>query len=268
MFAGAAAIVAGSRSMASRLEKLGASPNRVITNYVSTVDTALFTPTNCATNPPRFIAVGRFVEKKAPHLTLLAFSKVVHQVESAELVLIGDGHLKHACEQIALALGLRDNVRFIGECSTHDVRREMRLARCFVQHSVHSPNGDREGTSISVLEAASTGLAIVATRHEGIAETMIDGHTALLVDEHDVEGMAAQMLRMARDPQLAGELGRNAAHHVRKYYTMEQSIDRLSRVLDAAAMGASIENVRDQIEADYSMAARREFALTGCETQN
>ena len=48
---------------------------------------------------------------------------------------------------------------------------------------------------------------------------------------------------------LAGELGRNAAAHVRKNYTMEQSLNRLHRVLEAAARGESIPVVRAEIEA-------------------
>lgn len=62
--------------------------------------------------------------------------------------------------------------------------------------------------------------------------------------------MAAQMMRLAGDPQFAGELGRNAARHVRQFYTMEQSIGRLQRVLEAAARGLDISTVRKEIEAE------------------
>ena len=39
--------------------------------------------------------------------------------------------------------------------------------------------------------------------------------------------------------------------HVRRHYTMAQSIDRLAQVLEAAASGAPIALVRESIEAEF-----------------
>jgi glycosyltransferase involved in cell wall biosynthesis len=152
------------------------------------------------------------------------------------------------CRDLAAALGIEHAVTFLG-AQPHDVvERQMRQARAVVQHSVTASNGDSEGTPVAILEAGAMGLPVVATRHAGIPDVVADGATGLLVDERDVRGMARHMLTLARSPSLSGQLGRNAAMRVRSYYTMEQSIGRLARVLRAAAARQGMAGVRAAIE--------------------
>lgn len=234
MFHAAAAVVAGCTEMAKQLIALGAPSEKVVTNYVSTVDVASFTQQDPGNRPPHFVSIGRFVEKKAPHLTLFAFSKVADVLPDVELVMIGQGRLLDACKELAKGLGVENRVRFLGPQSHEVVCQELAKARCFVQHSVIANDGDREGTAISVLEAAATGMAIVATRHQGILDTMVDGETALLVDEFDVDGMADCMIRVARDPSLARCLGAAARERVSAKFSMEKSISGLYQILSEA----------------------------------
>jgi glycosyltransferase involved in cell wall biosynthesis len=111
----------------------------------------------------------------------------------------------------------------------------MRRARAFVQHSVRTSYGDSEGTPVAVLEAGASGLPVVSTRHAGIKDVVIEGETGFLVDEGDIEGMAAHMLTLARDADLAGRMGRRAREHVAANFSMEQHIARLAEVLEGAA---------------------------------
>lgn len=50
-------------------------------------------------------------------------------------------------------------------------------------------------------------LPVVSTRHSGIVNQVIDGETGYIVDEGDVEGMAAGMARLLADPEAARRLG-------------------------------------------------------------
>ena len=63
----------------------------------------------------------------------------------------------------------------------------------FVHPSETPPDENQEGIPNSILEAMSTGLAVLATRHGGIPEAVKHGRSGLLVEERDFVGLAAAM---------------------------------------------------------------------------
>ncbi len=236
LFKIAAAIIVVSRDMERQLLESGAPRERLYYNPYG-VDTSLFSGADPAATLPTFVAVGRFVDKKAPHLTLLAFKKVVDVCPEARLIMIGDGELWEACKQLAKALKIASSVEFPGVRSHVEVAYMMRQARAFVQHSVKASYGDSEGTPVTVLEAGATGLPVVSTRHGGIIDVVIDGETGFLVEEGDIESMAEHMLRLARDPRLAGKMGRAARERVCTEFSMEKSIGNLWQIIESAIKG-------------------------------
>jgi glycosyltransferase involved in cell wall biosynthesis len=232
LFHQAAAVVAVSRAMRARLIALGAPAEKVHYNPYG-VDCAQFAGAAPAEAPPVFLAVGRFTAKKAPQLTLRAFAEVHRALPEARLRMIGFGPLQEACFELARELGIDRAVAFLGPCPPAVVRAEMRRARCFVQHSVQAPDGDAEGTPVAILEAGAAGLPVVATRHGGIPDVVADGRTGLLVAEQDVRGMAAGMLRLAREPALAGQFGAAARRRVVAEFSLEERLGRLGALIES-----------------------------------
>jgi len=229
-FGVAAAVVAVSHDMERQLVSLGA-PREKVHRIVYGVDPNRFRGANAAAAPARFVAVGRLIDKKAPHLTVAAFARVAERVPEATLVLVGDGPLRAPCAELVRSLGLENRVELPGVLDPPRVAELLRTARCFVQHSVRAANGDCEGTPVAVLEAAATGLPIVATRHGGIPDVVTHGREGVLIEEGDVESMATAMLRLAEDPRRAGEMGRAARQRVDREFTLAHSISRLAELL-------------------------------------
>jgi colanic acid/amylovoran biosynthesis glycosyltransferase len=199
------------------------------------VDTTRFCPKASWPTTPVFLGVGRFVDKKAPYLTLLAFSRVHAAVPGARLVLAGDGPLLETTRTLCQVLGLDEAVEFPGPLAHDAVAARMAGATAFVQHSIrpeYGPaRGDCEGTPVAVLEAMASGLPVVATRHAGIGEVIEDGVTGLLVAERDVDGMAAAMLALCHDPDRARRLGQAARDVAMSRYRAEDYIDGLRAAL-------------------------------------
>ena len=234
LFRHAAAVIAVSGPMQQRLISLGAPAEKVHLNCYG-VDCREFVGGAPADAPASFITVGRFIEKKAPDATLRAFAKVRRLYPAAVLRMIGDGPLLLACRRLAGDLGIEGGVTFLGPQPPPVVREELRRARCFVQHSVEATSGDSEGTPVSIIEAGAAGLPVISTRHGGIPDVVIEGETGFLVDERDVEGMVQHMLQVARDPGLAGRLGRAARLHVERHFSMERSIGELWKIIQSCA---------------------------------
>jgi glycosyltransferase involved in cell wall biosynthesis len=77
-------------------------------------------------------------------------------------------------------------------------------------------------------------VPVIATRHDGIPEVVLDGETGLLVEEGDTSAMAECMVRLLSDAQLAGRLGTAARAHVAARFGMKESIDMLWAAIEAA----------------------------------
>lgn len=234
MFSKAAAIIAVSRAMQKKLISLGATAEKVHYNPYG-VDCELFGGAKPAEAPPVFLAVGRFVEKKAPQVTLSAFAKVFQAASDARLRMIGDGPLLDECKELAKTLRLDGAVTFLGAQPPSVVQEEMRGARCFVQHSVEASNGDCEGTPVGIIEAGASGLPVVATRHAGIPDVVIEKETGLLIDEHDVDGMAARMMEIVDQPERADEMGKQARQHIKDQFSKEKSLSKLWTIIETVA---------------------------------
>jgi glycosyltransferase involved in cell wall biosynthesis len=245
LFRQAAGLVAVSRAMQEKLVALGAPPERVHYNPCG-VDCALFDGATPAESPPVVLAVGRFVEKKAPQLTLAAFARVLGECPEARLHMIGDGPLFGECRRLAARLGISHGVTFMGRQPHRVVAEEMRRARLFAQHSIEAASGDSEGTPVSILEAGAAGLPVVSTRHGGIPDVVLDEETGLLVEEQDVTGMSHRMLRLLCDPRLAGALGRAARRHVETHFSAARSNERLWTIIqDSVAAAAAPQSQAD-----------------------
>ena len=236
MLKGASAVIGVSKEMVRQLVSLGAPVER--THYISCgVDPARFPACRPELAPPGIVAVGRFVEKKGPYLTLLSFQRALAEVPEARLVMIGDGPLLETCRRIAKAMDIEDHVDFAGVLAHDAVQQRLRSARGFAQHSIATAKNDREGTPVAVLEAMASALPVVATRHAGIADAIEDGRSGLLSDEGDVRAMAGNLVRILKDPTLAATIGERARGRIEEAYTQCQQFAAIQRLLEQAVRG-------------------------------
>jgi glycosyltransferase involved in cell wall biosynthesis len=240
MFRKSAAIIAVSRAMQRKLISLGAPAEKVHYNPYG-INCDEFTGAEPSEAPPNFVAVGRFVEKKAPQLTLRAFAEVHHKFTEARLRMIGDGPLFDECRALARELHVETAVAFLGSQPPDVVRGELRNARCFVQHSVEAANGDCEGTPLGILEAQASGLPVVSTRHAGIPDVVVEGETGFLVAEGDVHGMANAMATLLEEPHLAGKLGASARQRIKLNFSEGLSLKRLMAIIESCIRGQPLD---------------------------
>lgn len=230
MFGISAGVVAVSKVMREALLSLGADASRLHLNHYG-VDPERFRGAEPAESKPEFFAVGRFVEKKAPYLTILAFSRVVQVVPDAKLTIVGTGPLVGPSKRLIQALHLEESVNLLGVRGPDEVSRLMRQSRAFVQHSLIADSGDSEGTPVAIIEAQMSGLPVVSTRHAGIPDVVLDGETGFIVEEADVDAMADAMIRLAKDAELAGRLGKAARERAIEHFTMDRHINQLAEMI-------------------------------------
>lgn len=234
LFVMAKAVVCVSQDMKRQLISLGCPENK-ISVIPSGANTEIFTYSDHSANAPVFLSAGRFCDTKNPHLTILAFSKVLQQIPEATLIMAGgDENLLCACVNLCKALKIEDKVSFKGVVTQSEMFELMKCSLAYVQHSAVTILHEKEGTPNSVMEACSSGLPVIATRHAGIMDVIVEEETGLLCDEFDVDTMAANMIRVAQDRSLAKKLGEQASKRVREAFTMKQCIEKLNAVIEQA----------------------------------
>ena len=146
------------------------------------IDTELFSPPSDGWNRlGPIVSVCRLGDpRKGLERTIQAFAELrAGRGDSPNLVLVGRGRLGSAAADLVGALGLNAQVAVESDVTNVELAQLLRRASVFVQSSYE------EGLGISVLEAMSSGLPVVATATAGSRETVIDGVTGFLVDQSD-----------------------------------------------------------------------------------
>jgi len=229
LFVYASYIVAVSKVMKQKLLDMGCNADKIVYTPCAPDDSFFkITPTY---TEDAFLAVGRFVEKKAPYYTILAFKRVVDKYPQAKLYMVGKGELWESCRNIVRYFKLEDNVYFLGAVMPKDIMKYYSTVRAFVQHSITAENGDMEGTPVAVLEASAAGVPVVSTKHAGIQDVIIDDKTGFLVNEHDVDAMAERMLLLLDDSNLAETIGQAGRSNTKEKYSLKIHIDTLNKAI-------------------------------------
>ena len=229
----AARVISVDSYSSSKLLEMGLQKEKLVEIGLG-IDLELFKVTKPSANDVVFLAVGRLVNMKAPYLTILAFSSVVKSYPQAKLVMAGAGDLLDCCIQIVKALKIESNVIFPGVITPLEVADYMSKSRAFVQHSIHSTDGGSEGLPVAVLEAMATGLPVISTFHNGIADTIIHGEDGLLVNENDINAMADCMIRLIEEPFFADELGKKARRKIEQNFEMSKVTGDLALIINDA----------------------------------
>ena len=230
LFENAAKIFVVSKDMRERLIAMGAPKTKIVLNPCVPDDEFFDVKIRNSTSQT-FLAAGRFTNKKAPHLTLLAFQRLLDKYPKAKLVMLGDGALHQVCRDLIKENKIIDRVELPGVYTRDVLGKYLPEACAFVQHSVTAENGDKEGTPVVILEASAAGLPIVSTKHAGIVEAVKDGQTGYLVNEYDVAGMSRAMVKILEDPTAAREMGNNGKKHVKENYNMKNHIATIDKAI-------------------------------------
>lgn len=238
------AVVGVSENICNKLRELGAPEHRVV-KIANGIRLDQF-PYQCPNDRfdgkrVEWLFVGRLVEKKG----------VLHLLESFRLAkamippgltpilhIVGEGCQMDALRAAHKRYGMGESVRIHGAQPHSFVQTILKRCHLFAQHSVTGVDGDQEGQPIGLIEAAASGLPIVATRHSGISEVVIDGKNGFLVAERDVETMAVRMAYLSTHPERWKAMSEWGRQHVERNMRLERQLDVWADLFERVVHGA------------------------------
>ena len=142
--------------------------------------------------------------------------KIRQQHPEAQFIIVGDGPERPRLEKLSQVLRVDDAVHFLGTRS--DIPALLASMNCMMLTS------KMEANPVSILEALSTEVPVVATRVGSVPTTVIDNETGFLVEPGSADDLAEKVGQVLSDVENAKRLGRNGRSLVQQDWSVEAMV--------------------------------------------
>jgi glycosyltransferase involved in cell wall biosynthesis len=180
------------------------------------------------------LQVARLDYLKDHATAVRTIQRVVAQLSSARLILVGQGPEQQAIRTLVNQLGLSRNVLFLGLRT--DIPRLLRAADLFLLTSIS------EGIPLTLIEAMAVRLPVVSTDVGGTGEVVAAEETGLLAPAGDDDALARAVLRLAGDATLRRNMGQRGQERARRLFSEVQMhgqyVELYREMLDGRSAGS------------------------------
>lgn len=233
LFKSGALLLPISKYWAELLLDWGATKNRLTVHHMG-IDTDYFSFQKRVRRKKdnlRILSVGRLSEQKGHRYLIAAIKDIITKYgDRVKLQIIGEGELLEQLMDQSETLGVSDSVIFSGARTRTEVRHSLYAADIFVLPSVKGANGLQEGIPVALMEAMSSGLPVIATKHSGIPELIEDGFSGVLVEEKNTSELSTAIIQCMENPATADSHALNARRKVSLEFSSRVLIDELQSI--------------------------------------
>ncbi len=181
---------------------------------------------------PLVLSVSRLVARKGQDALIRAATRIREVAPDARMLLVGDGADRARLAGLIDRLGLGREIQLTGAVPWAELPAHYAAADVFAMPCRTRGLGlDVEGLGLVFLEAAASGLPVVAGRSGGAPETVQEGRTGTVVDGRDVTAVATAVADLLVDPVRAATMGANGRRWVSRAWNWDTSAQRLAALL-------------------------------------
>ena len=179
----------------------------------------------------RIITIARLDEQKGIDILIRAWAKVVQQVKTLKLIILGNGPQEFKLKTLSESLNVAHTVEFKG--MVRNPEEYLRDADLFVLPS------RAEGLSNALLEAMSHGIPCVVTNISGNQEALgiygsrpiqsgdyIIFKNGVLVNPGDIDGLYKAILYVVQNRREREEIGKGGRLYIQRNYSIDLIVDR------------------------------------------
>ena len=212
-------IICVSQEIASDLKSIGVPENKltVVSSGVyliefQTADENKIAALRNQYSKPIVISIGVLRPKKGFKYLISAFKTIKEKFSGATLIIIGDGPDRVELEKQAKDVG---EIHFLGRQDHGRVVEYLKVADIFVLASIYE-EGDREGTSTSIMDAMAAGLPIIATNVGGTPYLIKNNVNGFIVNQSDTVELAEALLRIIDNEELCQKMSRQNLEDIKQ----------------------------------------------------
>ncbi|HOJ88681.1 MAG TPA: glycosyltransferase family 4 protein [Pseudothermotoga sp.] len=186
--------------------------------------------------------VGRLAKEKNVVFVIQVLKALLEKKYDLHLIIVGDGPERASLKQLATELGVESSVTFTGYMPRKVLANYYRQADLFVFAS------ESETQGLVVLESLAAGTPVVAVAKMGIADVLVDGQGALLVEESLLSKFTEKVERLLSDASLYETMAKVGKEYVVKNWSIDAKALLLQEVYKKAIEeGACDHDFRDNV---------------------
>lgn len=167
----------------------------------------------------RLVSVARLVEKKGYFIMLKALDMLNKSYPNFQMTIIGHGKLDNEIREQIKFLNLQDKVIIIPYATREVVRDYLLHSDIFVNASIITKSGDRDGIPNSIAEAMSMELPVVASDISGIGELVKHLETGYLAQTRDAASLFQGISYYIENPEERKAVGKRARAFILEHFT-------------------------------------------------
>ena len=191
-------------------------------------DAGLFVPTSTREQTLTILVVGNLLAGKGHELVLRALARLRYSYPELQCDMIGEGADRERFAQLAEALGIGGNVRFLGRRSRSQVAEAMRTCTVFAMPSRY------EGLGCVYLEAMASGVPAIACHGQGIDEIIRHGENGWLIPVDGLEELVQAFNILLGNSDLRSQMGKCARQTILDNLTLSHQAQKLRMIYEAA----------------------------------
>ncbi|TSC84800.1 MAG: Uncharacterized protein G01um101413_184 [Parcubacteria group bacterium Gr01-1014_13] len=173
------------------------------------------------------ITVARMIEGKGyPHLIRL-LPKILEKVPNLVWLIIGDGPKKDEIIKSIQKNYLQNVTRFIGKLPYTELPKYYQLADLMVLLTHPDESSAEEAWGTAFVEAAASGLPVVAGRAGGVEESVANMQTGLVVDVYQDQGIISAVSELLRNRAFAKQMGAAGRERVMREFNWSEQLKKL-----------------------------------------
>lgn len=172
---------------------------------------------------PTVLYVGRIDPEKKVGLVIEAFKKVYEALPKARMVIVGDGVDRARLEGLVSDWGLGGIVEFLGRVLPPDLYELYKVGDVFATAS------EIETQGIVLIEAAATGLPLVAVDKGAVSEVCLNDKNGFLCKPGDVSGIAKALIKILEDKKLKKKFSENSLK-IAAEHDFEKTLDKFINI--------------------------------------
>ena len=171
------------------------------------------------------LMLSPIVQRKNQMFSIKCLEKILKTNDKVRLFLVGNVISDEFFNQIKLYIeknNLEDKVHLLGFRKIHNIL----LAFDIMLHTALSDPHPR-----AVLESMAAGIPVVASKVDGIPETIIDGYNGYLYEPNSLDSAVKKLRLMVDDEQLRLRLGKSGSISVKDNFSAKSTADKVHNIL-------------------------------------